>query len=300
MPGPVRPHTVPVSAAIPTMNREERLVAALERILACEPPPDEVLVYVDHGDSGSAEAVRRCFDCVHVLQGSERSGPGGGRNLLVRAARHDIIACFDDDSYPLEPDYFRRLAETFAQHPRAAVVAARIFHRGDRIGEATGLRMLAADFVGCGCAFRRSAFEAVGGFVPIPLAYGMEESDLALRLHAAGHEVVLDGGLRVYHDSDLAHHESAEVTTASIRNLALLAYLRYPPGLWWLGVAQVARRTAWLLGHGRLKGVVSGLITIPAYLRRHRAHRRTVRARAVRGWMAARRGGASTPPVEAG
>lgn len=288
------------SAVLPTRNRPAALLRSLERILACEPPPDEVLVYVDSGDRASGEAVRRRFEAVRLLEGAQRIGPGGGRNLLLAAARHDIVASFDDDSFPLDPGYFGRLVETFSQRPNAAVIAARIFQRDDCVAEPRDVRTAVADFVGCGCAFRRSAFEAVGGFVPLPLAYGMEESDLALRLHAAGYEIVSDAALRVYHDTDLGHHESAGVTTASLRNLALLAYLRYPPALWWLGGLQVARRAVWLIAHGRLRGLAGGLVTIPAHLRRYRAYRRPLQARDVRGWLAARRRAAAAAMAEPG
>ena len=292
--------TVEASVVIPTRNRTDALLRTINRILACEPAPAEVLVHVDGGDSGSAEAVHRHFTTVKLTQGTERIGPGGGRNLLVSAARHDIVASFDDDSFPLDSGYFARLADTFARDAKVAVVSAQIFHRGESPREAREAVRPSADFVACGCAFRRSAFEAVGGFVPLSPAYGMEESDFALRVHAAGYAIVSDAALRVYHDTDLGHHESAEVTKASLRNLALLAYLRYPPILWWLGAAQVARRVAWLIAHGRLDGLMSGLVTIPAHLHRYRAYRRPVSARDVRGWIAARRRAASQLALETG
>jgi GT2 family glycosyltransferase len=127
----------------------------------------------------------------------------------------------------------------------------------------------------------------------------MEESDFALRAHAAGYEIVLDAALRVYHDTDRAHHERPEVTTASIQNLALLAYLRYPPILWLLGAAQVARRVVWLITHGRMRGLMAGLLAIPGHLRRYRAYRQTVRFQDVKGWLEARRRGAAAVDVDA-
>jgi GT2 family glycosyltransferase len=290
---------IEVSVVIPTMNRTDALLRTIDRILTCEPPPDEVLTYVDNGDTSSAEAMRRQFRSVNVLEGSQRIGPGGGRNLLLAAARNEIVASFDDDSFPLDPGYFRRLAATFALNPNAAVVATHIYHRGEFSADARDVRTVTADFVGCGCAFRKSAFETIGGFVPLPLAYGMEESDFALRAHAAGYEIVLDAALRVCHDTDLAHHDSPEVTAASVQNLALFAYLRYPPILWLLGAAQVARRVIWLISHRRLRGLMTGLLSIPGHFRRYRTYRRTVRAQDVKGWLAARRRGAAAVDVDA-
>ena len=36
-----------------------------------------------------------------------------------------------------------------------------------------------ADFSGGGCAYRKTRYLEIGGYVPIPTAYGMEEVDLA-------------------------------------------------------------------------------------------------------------------------
>ena len=44
-------------------------------------------------------------------------GPGGGRNRLIGAATSPLIASFDDDSWPLDRDYFRLAAELFLAHP---------------------------------------------------------------------------------------------------------------------------------------------------------------------------------------
>ena len=51
-------------------------------------------------------------------------GPGGGRNRLIREAACPLVASFDDDSWPLDADYFDVVAELFAAHPEAAVISA--------------------------------------------------------------------------------------------------------------------------------------------------------------------------------
>ena len=61
------------------------------------------------------------------------------------------------------------------------------------------------------CVYRRSAFLEAGGYVPLPVAYGMEEVDLALRLHSRGGKILTTPWLRVFHNTDLKRH--AEIHT---------------------------------------------------------------------------------------
>jgi hypothetical protein len=74
----------------------------------------------------------------------------------------------------------------------------------------------------------------------------------------------------------LEHHNDARITAASIANQALLAYLRYPVALWWLGLGQCINRISWLLRHGRVDGVVQGLFRIPQLILKHQQKRQSV------------------------
>jgi GT2 family glycosyltransferase len=142
-----------------------------------------------------------------------------------------------------------------------------------------------ADFNGGACAYRRSFFLQTSGYVPLPIAYGMEEVDLALRLHALGGRVLRSYELRVFHDTDLAHHPNPGVTAASLRNIALLAYLRYPRRLWGIGIGQVFNRTLWLIRQGRWSGILPGLLGIPQALLSNRIHLGRLPATAVRSYL---------------
>jgi hypothetical protein len=101
--------------------------------------------------------------------------------------------------------------------------------------------------------------------------------------------------LRVLHDTDLARHAEPRVTAASVANLALLTYLRYPATMWAVGAGQIVNRIRWLLGHGRHRGVLAGLARIPATVRMHRRHRSTVGASAVRSYLRLRRHPVAVP-----
>jgi len=278
-----------ISAIVTAFDRIEQTLATLQVIQSCTPPPDEILVHVDANRVDCENAVRKAFPMVRLLRSEEQVGPGGGRNKLVAAARGDFVASFDDDSYPIDSDYFERAAKLFEQVPEASVICAALYHAGESIGLDQRSAQWTADFSGGACIYRRQAFLDAGGYVPLPVAYGMEEVDLALRLHACGGKILTTSWLRVFHNTDLRRHAAAHVTAGSIANLALLAYLRYPVSLWVIGVGQCANRLLWLLRHGRYRGIFKGVTMIPAHLRTHHRYRLPVSKGAVRSYLELRR-----------
>jgi len=278
-----------ISAIVTAYERTDQTLATLRVIRNCVPAPNEVLVHVDANRVECENAIRSAFPDVCVVRSRDHVGPGGGRNKLMSAARFEFVASFDDDSYPIDSDYFARALNVFERFPDASVICAELYHIGESIGLDDRSAQWTADFRGGACIFRRSAFIEAGGYVPLPVAYGMEEVDLAIRLHARGGRILTTPWLRVFHNTDLKRHGDAHVTAGSIANLALLAYLRYPVSLWGIGVGQCANRLLWLLRHGRRRGILKGLTMIPAHLRANHRYRLPVSNRAVRSYLALRR-----------
>jgi GT2 family glycosyltransferase len=278
-----------VSVVIPTYKRRSELAVALSRIIRCRPAPAEIIVHVDGGDWETEPWLRAEFPAVKVLTSEDRVGPGGGRNKLVAAARNDVIASFDDDSYPLDTDYFARLSEVFLRRPDAVIIASQIVHRGESVPDATATVGPSVLFVGCGTAYRRQVFLEFGGYVPLLMGYGMEEVDLAIRLACGSKKIYFTPWLRVFHDTDLSHHGKSSVTAASVSNLALLTYLRYPIRYWPFGLMQVFNRILWLIRARRLRGIAMGLSGIPAHLWRHRRFRKPVSPSGLAAFLRARK-----------
>lgn len=279
----------PVTAIVTAFRRPDVTLATLQRIAQCEPPPAEVLVHVDGHEMACADAIRAAFPSIAVMVSDANIGPGGGRNRLVEAATNEVVASFDDDSYPIDADYFRRVVTLFERYPGADVVCGRVFQQNEAIEPAVEQAAWVADFEGGGSSYRRRAFLENGGYLPLPVAYGMEEVDFALRLHARGRRVLRSPWLRVYHDADLRRHADPQVTAASLRNLALLTFLRYPAAYWGVGVAQCLNRIQWLLRNGRQRGIIDGLFATPGMLWRHRKRRDPLPVSAVRSYFRLRR-----------
>jgi GT2 family glycosyltransferase len=278
-----------ISAIVTAYERIDQTLATLRIIQNCVPAPDEVLVHVDANQIECERAIRAEFPSVRVLCSTNQVGPGGGRNKLMNAAQFEFVASFDDDSYPIDHDYFARALKLFDRLPDASVLCAVLYHTGESIGLDERSAQWSADFSGGACIYRRSAFLEAGGYVPLPVAYGMEEVDLAIRLHSRGGKILTTPWLRVFHNTDLKRHGDPRVTAGSIANLALLAYLRYPVSLWAIGVGQCANRLLWLLRHGRRRGILKGVTMIPAHLWANHQYRLPVSKGALRSYLALRR-----------
>ncbi len=278
-----------ISAIVTAYDRIEQTLATLRVIQNCVPPPDEILVHVDANQVACENAVREAFPSVRVLRSDEQVGPGGGRNKLVAAAQCEFIASFDDDSYPIDSDYFARALQVFEKFPEASLICAALYQVGESIGLEERSAQWTADFSGAACTYRRKSFLDTGGYVPLPVAYGMEEVDLAIRLHSQGGKILTTRWLRVFHNNDLKQHGDPRITAGSIANLALLAYLRYPISLWGIGAGQCANRLLWLLKHGRRRGIFKGVTMIPSHVWANHQYRAPVSKSVVRSYLALRR-----------
>lgn len=276
-----------VSVIIPTFGRPSALNRTLDRIKACDPRPAEILVHIDFGDEGTAEMLSESHPDCRVFESSQKQGPGGGRHKLMKLAKHETVVSLDDDSYPMHEDFFSKASGVVGSNERLGVVGCEIIHRGERTPRANEHLELkpSRTFVGCGCIYRRSAYLSVPGYLPIQPAYGIEEVDVSLQLLDNGWEIATVSGLRVFHDTDLTHHENPSITGASIKNAGLLVFVRYPALMWLLGGFQLASKVFWLVRHGRRRGIFAGFWHLPGHIAKYRAHRRPVSSHTLLRWV---------------
>jgi len=221
--------TVAISVAIPAYGHAASLRQSLERIAACSPRPTEVLIHADGGWQVPAEILADLPFAVRVLSSTQRHGPGGGRHLLMQAATEDLVASFDDDSWPLDSDYFAKAWALMQAFPKAAVLSPAVYLREKPPLEPLPEASLARSFEGSASITRRSHYLQLPGYVPVPEAYGVEEADLSLQIHAAGFEILSSPWLRAWHERPQA--DNRHTILPWIQNELLLAYLRFPIAL---------------------------------------------------------------------
>lgn len=255
--------TEEVAVVIPTFARGALIIETLKKIAECEPRPEEILVHIDQTDGKLEALIAERFPHVRVFSSEIRLGPGGGRDYCLRRIRAPLAVSFDDDSWPVDRDFFSKVVDLFAKHPEAALIGATIWRRHQREMPREPALLRSPAFTGCGYAIRVDVYRELAGFLPRPVAYGLEESDLALQLFADGYRIFESRELRVFHDTELRHHDSSEVTECVVANVAVLAFVRYPAWLWGWGLLQLASTIAFCLISGRWRGVLAGLGRIP-------------------------------------
>ncbi|MBW4518941.1 MAG: glycosyltransferase [Scytolyngbya sp. HA4215-MV1] len=278
-----------ITVGIPTFQRPEKLVQTLKKILDCNPQPCEIIIHIDGQDSVTEKILRENFQDLKIIQSDVRVGPGGGRNRIIRAAQNPIIASFDDDSYPIDSDYFSRLSILFERFSQAAIIGAKVYEIDQSLNPDQQDILWTSSFIGCGCAYRREAFTQTQGYVPLPLAYGMEEVDLSLQLHHLNWRILQTSWLRVCHNTKLEHRNQPTITAASITNQALLTYLRYPFIFWWIGFGQFVSRIVWLALNGKFAGILEGITDVPRLIRKNRHYRQVISSKSLLSHLYLRR-----------
>ncbi len=86
-----------ISAIIPTFNRRDYVVRAVESILLQQPVPEEIIVVDDGSTDGTTDLLRTRFgDSIRVIE-QANSGVSAARRRGVLEARGDWIAFLDSD-----------------------------------------------------------------------------------------------------------------------------------------------------------------------------------------------------------
>ena len=261
---------VPVSVVIPTYNREKRLLETIRILMKCDPLPSEILIFFDGQAEGDDALFANNSIPIRTFFSEKRQGPGGARNILVEKAAYEIVCGFDDDSYPLDSDYFDRVIKVFNALPEAAAVMGAIHTPDHSLQPPDLVASECMEFSGSGTCFRRSSIVPLDGYVPLPIAYGMEESDLSIQLWTSGRKIYRTQWFRVRHDSLPDHSQHARFARATIKNIALISYLRYPATLAPLAFYRWLRVIGYGLKYLSPEEMWTTIKEVPSYLRDHR------------------------------
>lgn len=217
-----KPVVAGVSVIIPTRNRPQDLLDAVQSILGADRLPAEIVV----GDQSTvARAHLPAADGVDVVHLELSSvGVSRARNEAIAAARHDVLV-FTDDDVLVERDWLSRLVDPLlAAPPRSATTGAVLPATTDGHIPSLTQRTRPETFSGRpfhdplfsnNMALRRQAFEDVGGFDE---RFGAgadftnaEDNDLGYRLLEAGYEIVFVPDAILYHRGARSGRELARL-----------------------------------------------------------------------------------------
>jgi glycosyltransferase involved in cell wall biosynthesis len=108
-----------LSLCIPVYRSAEFLPDLFERLLALEPKPVEVLLLDDASPDRSAALIRRFAEGavsqinLRVIRNACNTGIAAAYNRLAAEARGEWVHILDADDYPLEVDFYARVAAEF-------------------------------------------------------------------------------------------------------------------------------------------------------------------------------------------
>ena len=185
---------------IPTWRGRDMLRRCLAALAA---EPAQLVVVDNDSRDGTVEMVRDEFPAARLVELETNVGFGRAVNAGAAAGGNDAIVLVNNDVI-VEPGFVAAITAPFAD-PQVGMVAGLTTIPGSGLVDAFGIeldRTLAAYNrgrlhpvgaevgrlampSGGAAAYRRSAFEAAGGFDEALFAYG-EDVDLGLRLRAAG------------------------------------------------------------------------------------------------------------------
>jgi GT2 family glycosyltransferase len=209
--------TQALTVVLLTYNCAHRIRPVVERLCGLGVP----VVAVDNASRDGTPAVLESYPGVEVVRLARNMG-AAGRNVGVQHVRTRYVAFCDDDGW-YERDGLCRAVAALDEHPRLALVSARILVAPDARLDPICAEMAASPlpdrhgipgrvllgFMAGAAVVRVAAFRAVGGYDP-RFFIGGEEETLAVELARAGWQ------LR-YRDDVVAHHQPSIANASAVR-----------------------------------------------------------------------------------
>jgi GT2 family glycosyltransferase len=260
-----------ISIVVTTYNRAGRLENLFASIARMHRPAglDWEVILVDNNSTDATRDVtlrlakNAAFPIRYVFE--RKQGIAHGRNRGVAEAAGDIIACVDDDCV-VGQSWLAAIAQEFARDERLLLLGGRVelFDPADApMTIRTGRKRLDLSgdpeafhhLIGCNLAFRRLAYERVGGFDP---RYGAgsgvlpsnEDTEFTYRV------IRLDGTVLYVPDAVVYHHHGRRdpVVLAALRD----SYATGRGGFY----ADYIRRADWRVARMACEELVDRLLVV--------------------------------------
>ncbi|MBR4680552.1 MAG: glycosyltransferase family 2 protein [Fibrobacter sp.] len=259
-----------VSLVIPTLNAGAYIEPLLKRLKEQTVPIDEIVI-VDSSSEDDTVAKANKFDGVKVFSIKRKEfNHGGTRDFAFQQTSGDFVLCVTQDALPCDEHYVERLIAPFAEDDSVAMSSGRQVPRKDanpiekltrefnypetcfvrskedipRLGVKT---FFASD---CCSAYRRSAYDAVGGFDKHILIN--EDMKIAAQFIYAGYKIAYVGTAGVWHSHNYSLRQQY------LRNFDVSAFMTMHPELFGSisATSEGIRMVKWvekkLLSQGRL------------------------------------------------
>ncbi len=223
--------------------------------------PDLEFLIVDNGSSdGSREYIESLEPVFGKILLDRNTGSARGHSEGMRAATGKYVITMDDDAF-VEDTALSETVRLFEEHDSLAVISYNcinyyteyepgVVKTTNRAYSAQEIDECFDLFTESSAAFRKSALEEAG-YHQDEYFYGGEDTELGMRILAAGHRILNAPNLVSYHKITNTHRDNTLLTYNSTRNTFWII-LQYFPGieapkhlfrfLWYLSRACVMKR----------------------------------------------------------
>jgi GT2 family glycosyltransferase len=214
---------------VTTRNRKDDLRVCLQSIDR-QDVAVEIIVIDDASDDGTPEMIAAEFPHARLIVHAGMQGYIRGRNEAARLATSDVIVSVDDDAAFSSAGVISQALACFDDDRVAAVAIPYI-----DVNRESTVRQAAPDcvdtyvvetFIGTAHAVRRHVFVELGGYRE-ELFHQGEESDLCVRILAAGYVVRLGCGDPIHH-FESTRRDFRRMDHYGPRNAILFAWQNVP------------------------------------------------------------------------
>ncbi|WP_306423371.1 glycosyltransferase family 2 protein [Methylobacterium isbiliense] len=214
-----------VSVIMSAYNRERYVEESVESVLT-QTYDDFELIIIDDASRDRTPAILDRIAArdarVRVVHQPQNRGLAPGRNLALSLARHDLVACMDDDDIML-PTRLALQVGFMRDHPEVSVITSAAYII-DEFGETIGVSIprvdsergrrehdpsLFLELIHPTVMFRRRDVLAVGGYRDVLL----EDRDLWGRMVTSGYRI------SVLPDFVMRHRRHSSLMTSNLRRL---------------------------------------------------------------------------------
>ncbi len=206
-----------VSVVVIALNETTHLQNTLESLQPTLPADSEVIVVDDGSTDGCSDFLGQWLRPVRVFH-TDHLGVAKARNFGASQARADVVV-FADAHVTVSPGWWEPLVDVL-QNPRVGAVGPAILDMNQPSSKGYGYRFRGPDLLDmhwlplrsdcdgpyqvpqlCGCfvAMRRDVLEETGGFDAGMIGWGLNDSELSLRLWALGYELWVVPRVEVLH-----------------------------------------------------------------------------------------------------
>lgn len=276
---------------ITTRNRCEDLRRTLEMLRQLQPAASEIWVCADGCEDNTVMMVSAEHPHVNLLVNEVGTGSIPSRDRMLRSALGDWVLSLDDDSYPLDTDFFTRARQLIVVHPGVSVFTFPEQRDNNIYPSCTKTPNSSGHFVpaypNCAALMDRADYLKVGGY-PTFFNHAYEEPDYALQLVEHGKAVWFEPSLIIRHHYSAKNRSQFHTHQLNARNEIWSVWIRCPwPWLPLVMVFRVVRQFRYACSQGIWWAVREPLWWFAAMRGLHHclAHRRPVLWSRYFAWM---------------